>query len=206
MLFRSELVLTNNKSIENRTHFVVADVPKVTALNNEIISPINNPGSYGFDFKTATDLYASGNMAKDANGGVRIENCPNAKIVKNLLDFTRDNIPFRANGVNTGYVEKGNTLADSGGGGGASIRVGTVTTGAPGTDANVVNSGTLVDAVFDFTIPRGDPGSGGGGGGGANSEALDGLVGVDGGLPMFTGVGAMQRIPSGATGDRKSVV
>lgn len=41
----------------------------------------------------------------------------------------------------------------------ASITVGTVTTGNPGTQASVVNSGTDKDAVLDFTIPRGDTGS-----------------------------------------------
>lgn len=41
----------------------------------------------------------------------------------------------------------------------ASIAVGTVTTGNPGTQASVVNSGTDKDAVLDFTIPRGDTGS-----------------------------------------------
>ena len=37
----------------------------------------------------------------------------------------------------------------------ATVEVGTTTTGAPGTDALVVNSGTAVNAVFDFTIPEG---------------------------------------------------
>lgn len=40
----------------------------------------------------------------------------------------------------------------------ASVTVGTVTTGNPGTQALVVNSGTDKDAVLDFTIPRGDTG------------------------------------------------
>lgn len=42
----------------------------------------------------------------------------------------------------------------------ATIQVGTVTTGEPGTDASVENSGTEGDAVFDFKIPRGDTGNG----------------------------------------------
>ena len=45
----------------------------------------------------------------------------------------------------------------------ATIAVGTVTTGAPGTNATVVNSGTSSAAVFDFTIPRGDKGESGSG-------------------------------------------
>ena len=40
----------------------------------------------------------------------------------------------------------------------ATVDAGTTTTGAPGTDAAVVNSGTTAEAVFDFTIPRGDKG------------------------------------------------
>lgn len=41
----------------------------------------------------------------------------------------------------------------------ASVVVGSVTTGNPGTQASVVNSGTNKDAVLDFTIPRGDTGT-----------------------------------------------
>lgn len=40
----------------------------------------------------------------------------------------------------------------------ATIAVGTVTTGAAGTDAEVTNSGTTGAAVLDFTIPRGNVG------------------------------------------------
>jgi hypothetical protein len=40
-------------------------------------------------------------------------------------------------------------------GDGATVTVGTVTTGAGGTNAAVTNSGTDADAVFDFTIPAG---------------------------------------------------
>ena len=44
----------------------------------------------------------------------------------------------------------------------ATITVGTVTTGAPGTGVIVSNSGTSSAAVLDFTIPRGADGSGSG--------------------------------------------
>lgn len=42
----------------------------------------------------------------------------------------------------------------------ATVRVGTVTTGAAGTNASVVNAGTDNDAVLNFTIPRGANGDG----------------------------------------------
>lgn len=41
----------------------------------------------------------------------------------------------------------------------ATIAVGTTTTGAPGTDAAVLNVGTSSAAIFDFTIPRGNTGA-----------------------------------------------
>lgn len=40
----------------------------------------------------------------------------------------------------------------------ASVSVGAVATGDPGTQASVKNVGTKKDAVFDFTIPKGDKG------------------------------------------------
>lgn len=44
----------------------------------------------------------------------------------------------------------------------ATIRIGSVYTGEPGTNASVTNSGTSTNAILNFTIPRGNPGSGGG--------------------------------------------
>lgn len=43
----------------------------------------------------------------------------------------------------------------------ATIAVGTTTTGNPGTNASVTNSGTSSAAVFNFVIPRGDTGAAG---------------------------------------------
>jgi hypothetical protein len=60
-------------------------------------------------------------------------------------------------------VEKVNALIDTSyyKGDAATIAVGTVATGAAGSDATVVNSGTKNNAVFDFVIPRGDRGENG---------------------------------------------
>lgn len=46
------------------------------------------------------------------------------------------------------------------GSGGNTIKIGKTTTGEPGTQASVVNSGTAKDFVLDFTIPRGADGTG----------------------------------------------
>lgn len=41
----------------------------------------------------------------------------------------------------------------------ATIQIGTVTTGAPGTEAEVTNSGTEQNAILNFVIPSGESGS-----------------------------------------------
>ncbi|MGY3615931.1 pyocin knob domain-containing protein [Bradyrhizobium sp. USDA 10063] len=55
---------------------------------------------------------------------------------------------------------KGDPGTDGTDGAAATVSVGTVTTGAPGSSASVTNSGTSSAAVFDFTIPRGNTGTG----------------------------------------------
>ena len=54
--------------------------------------------------------------------------------------------------------EKGDK-GDQGIQGPATIAVGTTTTGQPGTNALVTNSGTTSNVVLDFAIPRGDTGA-----------------------------------------------
>ena len=60
--------------------------------------------------------------------------------------------------TDTGVVAEGQ---DGNDGSAATVDVGTVTTGAPGTQASITNSGTTSAAVFDFTIPRGADGTNG---------------------------------------------
>lgn len=69
-----------------------------------------------------------------------------------------------ANGANTAAAAANNAAEElqekvNAGDFTASVTVGTVTTGEPGSQASVTNSGTSKDAVFNFTIPRGNTGS-----------------------------------------------
>lgn len=59
----------------------------------------------------------------------------------------------------------------------ATIAVGVTNTGAPGTEASVVNSGTTSAAIFNFTIPRGEKGEPG-------QDGLGTLRSVRGDLPI----------------------
>lgn len=80
-------------------------------------------------------------------------------------------------------VEKGDPGADStvpgppgdtgATGAAATVAVGSVTTGAPGSNADVTNVGTSAAAVLNFVIPRGDVGA-------AGADGNDGAAGADG--------------------------
>lgn len=66
--------------------------------------------------------------------------------------------------------DTGETGATGAPGQAATIQVGTVTTGAAGSNVSVTNSGTANAAVLNFTIPRGDKGETGDGGVPADGE------------------------------------
>jgi len=60
-------------------------------------------------------------------------------------------------------------------GAGATVQVGTVTTGAAGSSAAVTNSGTAAAAVLNFTIPQGVTGAAGSGGSGGSGSGTSGV-------------------------------
>lgn len=62
-------------------------------------------------------------------------------------------------GDSSQWVETGTPGAIGPSGAAATVAVGTVTTGAAGSNATVTNSGTSTAATFNFTIPRGDTGA-----------------------------------------------
>jgi hypothetical protein len=74
--------------------------------------------------------------------------------------------------------DKGDTGSTGATGAAATIAVGTVTTGAAGSSATVTNVGTSSAATFNFTIPRGDPGTG---------DVTGPASSVDGYMAVFNG-------------------
>lgn len=79
-----------------------------------------------------------------------------------------------------------------GGGGTVTVRVGSTATGLPGTNADVINSGTEQNVVLNFTIPRGEDGTNGNDG----ADGADGTNGVDGsdGKSATINVGTVQTV------------
>ena len=106
-------------------------------------------------------------------------------------------------------------LPTGAGGGGepgkaATIQVGQVTTGEPGSEAQVTNSGSESAAVFDFVIPRGEPGPKGdtGAAGPQGERGEQGPAGADGaqGLQGNPGQAATIQVGKVTTGEPGSEV
>lgn len=73
----------------------------------------------------------------------------------------------------------------------ATITIGTVSTGIPGSNVSITNTGNSNDAILNFTIPRGNTGNQGANG----IDGIDGINGIDGvdgvdGINSFTNLTA----------------
>ena len=108
-----------------------------------------------------------------------------------LILTLQDNSTFDAGYAKGDKGDKGNTGAtgatgktgpagaDGKDGAAATIQIGTVTTGEPGTQAQVTNVGTTNAAEFNFVIPRGENGTNG-------TNGAQGPAGADGGYYLPT--------------------
>ena len=136
------------------------DVGTTTTLPAGFANLVTNVGSTSaaiFDFDLAAgDKGDPGTPATVTVGTTTTGNAgTNAQVTNSgtasaaILDFT---IPKGDEG------EKGDQGNPGTDGAAATVTVGTTTTGAAGTSAQVTNSGTTSAAEFNFTIPRGDKG------------------------------------------------
>ena len=121
---------------------------------------------FGFvKINTTTETIDEGDAVVNANGDVDNLNF-DFKIPRGKTGPQGPAGPGVTPGGTTGQVlaKKSNTNYDtewidnSGGGSTVSVNVGETTTGEPGTNASVTNSGDETNVVLNFTIPRGNPG------------------------------------------------
>lgn len=80
----------------------------------------------------------------------------------------------------------------------ATVKIGTVVTGEPGTQAEVFNVGTSTEVILNFRIPRGDRGEPGSSGGGSGISIIDtdtfislAVIEDVGASPVFAGSGVI---------------
>lgn len=108
-----EVILTGNKSIDNTQHFAIRNIPKVLAVGNQVIAPKTSANA-AFDFFGIANLRAFSNVSDETAVGVRVQNCPGAKIIRNF--FGEATSEMLNAGGNSDLVIKDNGYAQSGSG------------------------------------------------------------------------------------------
>ena len=155
-----------------------------------------NAGTFVWgDMSTNDDFLSSSNnqFLIRAAGGVGINtNKPgtNALLVNGSAWVTGNLIAANINGQ-TNFTGPAGTNGTA-----ATIAIGSVTTGAPGSNAVVTNVGTSNAAVFNFTIPQGLPGASGTNG----APGTPGLNGTNGapGAAATIAIGSVTTAPPGS--------
>lgn len=170
------LVKKSDESFDTEWKFqyrvILSNQPFNTA---ELIEQFNN-GSliYFYNIQTSSlyRIYAISNGSLygintlSINATVRKITNYICKLQNNKFTPYEDTVYSVPNGGTSGQIlaKKSNANGDtewidnSGGGSTVSVNVGETTTGEPGTNASVTNSGDETNVVLNFTIPRGNPG------------------------------------------------
>ena len=117
----------------------------------------NSNVRHDWSFKSNGSLRAGGSLIPNANVAYSL-----GSINNQWKDLWVSNTTIYLGGIPLSVNADGNLLVNgnlvAGGGGTVTVDVGTVTTGAAGSSASVTNVGNTTNAVFNFTIPRGDTG------------------------------------------------
>lgn len=143
-------------------------------MSNNVQSTLSLDKLYAWDFQIAiADKFGSTTYNFTIAKGMPIMFIDTKKLSVGINSFPASN-----NILNVDGEIRQNNIPISGGGSGitTTVAVGTTTTGAAGTQASVTNSGSNVNAVFDFVIPRGNKGDKGDTGYGVISGGTTGQV------------------------------
>lgn len=152
-----------------------SDYSSYVNMSNNVQSTVSIDKLYAWDFQIAiADKFGSTTYNFTIAKGMPIMFIDTKKLSVGINSFPSSNNIFNVNGE----IRQNNIPISSGGGGSitTTVDVGTTTTGAPGTQASVINSGSSVNAVFDFVIPRGEKGDKGDPGSGIISGGTTGQV------------------------------
>lgn len=121
-------------------------------------------GLLALEQQTSLDLETLANLSDEIKEIAQNVNVFVPSVTENILSWTNEAGLDNPDPVNI-KGEQGEHGADGKDGAAATVAIGTVTTGEPGTTASVTNVGTDTAAVLDITIPRGDKGTDGTGAG-----------------------------------------
>lgn len=139
---------TNAKASENNAEASNEAAQSAARNANNFATSASSSASEAKSYRDAANNYAA--IAKNYSENVNVF-LPSVS-ASGVLSWTN-----KAGLTNPASVNiKGAT------GAAASIKIGSVTTGAAGSNASVTNSGTASNVVLDFTLPRGNDGKDGG--------------------------------------------
>lgn len=169
---------TNAKTSENNAEASKEAAQSAASNANNFATSASNSASEAKSYRDAANNYAANAKNYSENVNVFLPSVSDSGVLSwtnragldnpasvNIKGAKGDKGDTGAQGIQGVKGDKGDTGATGAPGApgaAATIRIGNVYTGAPGTNVSVSNSGTSTNAVLDFTIPRGNPGADGG--------------------------------------------
>ena len=155
----AELYMNNAKNYSENVNVFVPSVSSAGVLSWTNKAGLANPASVNIkgDKGDKGDTGAQGLQGVKGDKGDKGDT--GAQGLQGVKGDKGDKGDTGAQGIQGVKGDKGATGAP---GAAATIRIGNVVTGAPGTDVVVTNSGTSSAAILNFQIPRGTPGADGG--------------------------------------------
>ena len=155
----AELYMNNAKNYSENVNVFIPSVSAAGVLSWTNRAGLDNPASVNIkgDKGDKGDTGAQGIQGVKGDKGDKGDT--GARGLQGVKGDKGDKGDTGAQGSKGDKGDKGATGAP---GAAATIRIGNVVTGAPGTNVVVSNSGTSTNAVLNFTIPRGTPGADGG--------------------------------------------
>lgn len=166
---------TNAKTSENNAEASKEAAQSAASNANNFATSASNSASEAKSYRDAANNYAANAKNYSENVNVFLPSVSSAGVLSwtnkaglanpASVNIKGDKGDTGAQGLKGDKGDKGDTGAQGLqgiAGTAATITIGSVTTGEPGTNASVTNSGTSTNAILNFTIPRGNPGADGG--------------------------------------------
>lgn len=159
--------------VQKGSDFDADDINKINGTINKIIDAVetveeSGAGSGGDGYSPTATVTKSGNTATIS---ITDKNGTTSATITDGKDGKDGNTPTIGENGNW-FIADIDTQQPSRGesGSAATIKIGTVTTGEPETEASVTNSGTPNAAILNFVIPRGERGNPGSSESGSSSS------------------------------------
>ena len=155
----AELYMNNAKNYSENVNVFIPSVSAAGVLSWTNRAGLDNPASVNIKGAKGDKGDTGAQGIQGVKGDKGDKGDTGAQGLQGVKGDKGDKGDTGAQGIQGVKGDKGDKGAT---GAAATIRIGNVVTGAPGTDVVVTNSGTSSAAILNFQIPRGTPGADGG--------------------------------------------